>query len=177
VPHRALPHEGYLAEHRAAVREFAGAVGRLDTATWLRPIGPHKWSPALITEHVTLGIETFIDDTAGRAHLVVQLNAWKRLVARTVFLRRILKTGVFPHGVRAPRETLPSSTPHSQTEALENLDRAVATLETTLSAHPDPGRCRVTHPYFGSLPLTTSLRLLALHARHHLHQIPRRPPV
>ena len=175
MPLHALAYQRYLAEHRAAVHDFAGAITRLDAGTWLRPLGPQRWSPALITEHVTLGIESFTDDAAGRAPMAVRLNAWKRFVARTVFLRRVLRTGVFPSGLRSPREMRPSLTPHEQAEALENLNLAVSTLETTLSAHPDPDRCRLTHPYFGSLPLTTALQLLTLHARHHLGQIPHRP--
>jgi hypothetical protein len=175
VSPRELPHEPYLAEHRAVVHEFALAVRQLDSGTWLRPIAPQKWSPALITEHVTLGIEAFTDDAAGRAHMALKLNAWKRFVARMMYLRRVLRTGVFPPHVPSPRETRPSSTPHAQSDAVENLERAARTLETTLRAHPDPARCRLTHPYFGRLPLITALRLLTLHARHHLAQLPRRP--
>jgi DinB superfamily len=173
MSHHLLPYQKVLAEHRAAVGEFADAAARLDTSAWLRPLGPGRWSPALITEHVALGIESFTDDAAGRAHMVARLNAWKRFVARTIFLKRVLKTGHFPDGLKSPREFHPSLTPHAQPDAIENLNRTVATLETTLAAHPDPSRCKVTHPYFGALPLTTALRLLALHARHHLAQLPR----
>jgi hypothetical protein len=174
-PHQ-LPHEQYLAEHREAVRDFARAAIQMDSVVWFRPIAPEKWSPALITEHVTLAIEAFTDDAAGRAHMALRLTAWKRFAARVIFLRRILQTGVFPPHVRAPRETRPSTTPHSQREAIENLERAARTLESVLAAHPDPTRCRLTHPYFGALPLPIALRLLTLHARHHLAQLPQRPP-
>ena len=176
MSHHELPHEPYLAEHRAAVRDFARVVGQLDSAVWFKPIAHEKWSPALITEHVTLAIEAFTDDAAGRAHMAPRLNAWKRFAARTIYLGRILRTGAFPPHIRAPRETRPSSTPHSQPEAIANLELATQTLETTLAAHPDPARCRLTHPYFGALPLPTALRLLTLHAQHHLAQLPRRPP-
>jgi hypothetical protein len=176
VPHHDLPHELFLAEHRAAVQEFARAAGEMDSAAWFKPIGHEKWSPALITEHVTLSIEAFTDDAAGRAHMAVRLNAWQRYAARVMYLPRILRTGTFPPSVRAPRETRPSSTPHSQRQAIESLELATQTLETTLAAHPNPVSCKLTHPYFGALPLTTALRLLTLHARHHLAQLPRRAP-
>ena len=172
---RELPYEAYLAEHRDVVREYIRAIQQLDSGAWLRPIAPHRWSPALMTEHVTLGIEAFSDDAAGRAYMALKLNAWKRFVARTMLLRRVLRTGVFPPQVHSPRETRPSTTPRQQSEAVESLERASRTLESTLRAHPDPARCRLTHPYFGRLPLITAIRLLTLHARHHLAQLPRRP--
>jgi hypothetical protein len=163
-----------LADHRTAIREYSAAASRLDTQTWLRPLGPSRWSPALITEHVTLAIGAFTDDAAGRAHMAEIFGPWKRFVARTLFLRRLLRTGEFPRGAVAPRETRPSSSPRQQAEALAALDRAVSDLEITIAAHPDAARCQITHPYFGRLPLPISLHLLELHARHHLGQLPRR---
>jgi len=174
VPSQVLPHQAFLSEHRAAVREFISAVRQLDSGAWLRPVGPRKWSPALITAHVTLSIEAFTDETAGRAHMATVMNAWKRFVARTVFLRRLLRTGIFPVGFHAPRETRPSSPPSPQAEAIAALGEAVTALESTLAVHPDPVHCRITHPYFGRLPLITGLQLLTLHARHHQGQLPRR---
>jgi DinB superfamily len=167
-----LAHAPYLAEHTAAVKDFTRAVEQLDSATWFKALGPDKWSPALVTEHVTLSIEAFTDDAAGRAHMAVRTNAWRRFVLRTLFLRRLLKEGTFPPGVRAPRETRPSPTPRAQREAIEYLQRAAGILEATLAAHPAPERCQITHPFFGPLPLITSLRLLTLHTRHHLAQLP-----
>lgn len=164
-----------LADHRKAIREFMAAASRLDTQTWLRPIGPSRWSPALITEHVSLAIGAFTADAAGRAHMAQVFGPWKRFVARTLFLRRLLRTGQFPDRAIAPRETTPSSSPQQQSEALAALDRAVSDLEVTIAAHPSAARCEITHPYFGRLPLPTALRLLELHARHHLGQLPRRP--
>jgi hypothetical protein len=171
---KTMAHSAPLADHRAAVREFASAAARLDTQSWLRPIGPQRWSPAMITEHVALAIGAFTADAAGRAHMAVVLGPWKRFVARSLYLRRLLRTGEFPQNARAPRETTPSTSPQQQTEALTALDRAVSDLEVTIGAHPNPDQCQITHPYFGRLPLVTALRLLELHARHHLGQLPRR---
>jgi len=176
VSPRESPWAAGLAEHRAAVADFVRAASSLDSATWLRPIGPHRWSPALITEHVRLSIEAVNDDAAGRAHMAVRLNPWKQFVARRLYLSRVLKTGVFPGGIRAPRETRPSPTPQSQPDALADLSRITAILESTIAAHPAPARCRLTHPYFGKLSLARSLRLLTLHARHHLAQLPTASP-
>jgi hypothetical protein len=169
-----VAHAVALADHRAAIREFAAAASRLDTQSWLRPVGPARWSPALITEHVALSIGAFTADAAGRAHMAVVLGPWKRFVARTIFMRRMLRTGEFPQGARAPRETRPSSSPQQQGDALAALDRAVSDLEITIGAHPDAARCQITHPYFGRIALPVALRLLELHARHHLGQLPRR---
>jgi hypothetical protein len=173
--HQSKPHEVQLAEHRAAVRDLARAAGQLDAATWLRPAAADKWSPALITEHITLSIVAFTDDAAGRAHMAVKLTAFRRFLLRTFLLRRVLRTGQFPPQARAPRETVPSPTPRTQRDAIADLEQATRTLEATIAAHADPSRCWLTHPYFGRLPLSTSLRLLTLHARHHLRQFPRRP--
>lgn len=169
------PHEPYLAEHHAAVQDLARAAEQLDLAAWLKPVSPEKWSPALITEHVRLSIIAFNDDAAGRAHMAVRLTGWKRFMLRVAIMPRVLQTGQFPTGARAPRETVPSPTPRTQRDAIEDLELAARTLHSTLAVHPDPRSCRLTHPYFGQLPLITALRLLTLHTRHHLAQFPRRP--
>lgn len=173
---RKSPWASGLADHRAAIDEYVRAASALDSGAWLRPLGPHRWSPALITEHLRLSLEAMTDDAAGRTHMALRMNAWGRFLARRLFLPRLLRTGVFPAGARAPRETVPGPTPHPQDEALADLSQAAATLESTITSHPDPTRCRLTHPYFGKLALKTSLTLLAMHARHHLAQLPVRPP-
>jgi hypothetical protein len=155
---------------------LARAAGRLDSAAWLKPVAPGKWSPALITEHVTLSIVAFNDDAAGRAHMALKLSRWRRFVIRVLYLGRVLRTGQFPPGVRAPRETLPGTTPRRQRDAVEELETASRTLDATLAAHPAPEHCRLTHPYFGRLPLITALRLLTAHTRHHLAQLPQPSP-
>ena len=68
-----------------------------------------------------------------------------------------------------------ATAPRTQRDAIEDLELATRTLHSTLALHPDPRSCRLTHPYFGRLPLITALRLLTLHTRHHLAQFPRRP--
>jgi hypothetical protein len=163
-----------LANHRSAVREFVATARMLDQDTWLSPRGSGKWSPALLTEHVALGIEAFTAEVGGRAGMALKLTPWRRFVNRRVYLPRLLRAGRFPEGVRAPRETRPGSSPRPQAEALQALERAVTDLEISVGAHPRVESCRVTHPYFGRLPLATSLRLLEVHARHHLSQLPRR---
>ncbi len=166
-----------LANHRAAVREYAALARRLPADLWLHPPAPAKWSPAQITEHVALGIEIFTDDLAGRPGLTPRLSPWKQFLPRIFLMPRVLRSGQLPAGANAPRLLRPSTTPLTQDDALRRLEVAVATLEATAAAIPNTGATRLTHPAFGRVPVLAALRLLELHVRHHFAQLPRRADV
>lgn len=162
-----------LADHRAAVNEFAGAVGRLSSPVWVQPSSTGKWSPAQLTEHVRLAIETLVSEAQGGPPLPVRVAGWQAASFRIFLLPRLLRSGKFPPNVRAPREFRPSNIPQLQADALEGLRRAVVNLERALSKQETAIPPRLTHPYFGRLKVLDTVRLLELHARHHMGQLPR----
>lgn len=163
-----------LANHRTAVHEYCALAARLPADVWLWPVAPGKWSPAQITQHVTLAIETFTDEFAGRAGMALKLTVWRRFVLRTFLLPRLLSSGRFPASIKAPREIRPSTTPATQADALERLKQASSALDAIATAAPSSRSRRLTHPYFGRVPALTAVRLLELHTRHHLSQLPHR---
>ena len=165
-----------LTKHRAAVREYIAQASKLDSGVWLHPIAPGKWSPAQITQHVTLGIEMFTDDLAGGTGMALRLSPWRRFVLRTFMLPRLLRKGQYPGGTKAPREIRPSDTPATQPEALGKLQEAVTALEATVASVPNAASRRLSHAYFGRVPAATAIDLLALHARHHMAQLPHAAP-
>jgi hypothetical protein len=160
-----------LADHRAAHEAYVRRAGRIPSDQWRRPATPGKWSPSEITEHLRLALETLRRELEGQPAMRVILTPWKRFTLRWTILPSILRTGRFPRGVRAPREIRPADPPEERDEALRRLDEAHARFASACGEPSAAGR-RLTHPYFGPLPLTRFHRLLARHADHHARQLP-----
>ena len=166
--------ETSLAEHRAAVDSFAAAATAVAPAAWRESSAPGKWAPADVAEHVRLSFEILRRELEGGPGMKVVLPAWKRILARR-YLRRILATGRFPPGARAPREARPAPTSATQAEAVEEIRSVAQAFASACASVPDPRRRRLTHAYFGALPLEDACRLLVVHTRHHEKQLPRSP--
>ena len=162
--------EAGLAAHRGAVEEFASRAARVGPDAWARPPAPEKWSPAELTEHLRLALAAVAQELAGGAGMRPVLPGWTRLLLRWSVLPRILGGGWFPKGARAPRETRPTAPDGDPTQALRRLAAELERYESICRACPP--RARLTHPYFGRLPLARANRLLAAHARHHAGQLP-----
>jgi hypothetical protein len=125
---------------------------------------------------VALAIELFTDELAGRPGMVPRLSGWKRVILRATIMPGLLRSGRFPPGVRTPRQLRPSPHPVGQAEGIRRLEDAAAALDATATALPEIARRKVTHPYFGRVKAPVGIRLLTLHARHHLSQLPHRGP-
>lgn len=160
-----------LAEHRAALDAYAARAGRVPPEDWERPCTPGKWSPAEITEHLRLALEKLREELEGKPAMRIVLPAWKTFLLRRTILRRILRTRRFPRNAPAPREIRPASPGLPRDTALKRLVDEADRFETASRAGTARGR-RLTHPYFGTIPLARFHRLLATHARHHGEQIP-----
>jgi hypothetical protein len=159
-----------LAEHRAAVREFSDRATRVAPGLWTRPPAPEKWSPAEVAEHLRLALEALGRQLSGGAAMRPMVPGWTRWLLRWQVLPRILGGGWFPGGARAPREARPRDPDADPAVAMRRLSEELARFETACRA-ADP-KTRVTHPYFGPVPLRELNRLLAAHARHHAGQLP-----
>ncbi|MGH9369271.1 MAG: DinB family protein [Thermoanaerobaculia bacterium] len=162
-----------LEEHRAALAAFVRRASEVPPEGWRRSPAPGKWSPAEITEHVTLAVEKLHLELQGEPPMKVILSPWVRLYLRWMILPGILRTGRFPPGARAPREIRPSEPAAPQLEALRRLEAAHARFEAACAEPSAAGRF-LTHPYFGPLPIARYHRLLARHAQHHGRQLPDR---
>lgn len=104
----------------------------------------------------------------------MRLPAWQRFFARVVVVPRIL-AGKFPKRAPAPRESRPAGGAATPAEGARILRESATKFERRLAEARAAGPARVTHPYFGRLEARTILRILSVHARHHLAQLPVRP--
>jgi hypothetical protein len=162
-----------LLENRRAHEAFVQSASGIPREAWDRPASPGKWSAGEITAHLRLALEALDRELRGEPPMRNRVPAWKRFVLRSFVLPFMLRTGRFPKGVPAPRETRPSAPQSPPAEALRHLMEALDRFETGCAAQERP-RLRLTHPYFGGLTLPRFHRLLALHTRHHRAQLPSR---
>jgi DinB superfamily len=163
-----------VAGHRAALELYAVRAREIPPSEWDQPATPGKWSPGEITEHLRLALETLEGELRGEGAMRCLLPWWKRFLLRQTILPRILSTGRFPRGVRAPREIRPASTDATPAAALSRLSATAERFAAACVAQRTLAR-RLTHPYFGGLPLSRFHRLLAAHTLHHREQLPRGP--
>jgi hypothetical protein len=168
----AFPVEEALARHRGAVAAFVASAAATDSDAWTRPTAPGKWSPAQVTEHLLLAVLAVQAELQQRSPMRFVLPAWKRFLLRRAVLPRLLATGRFPAGARAPREIRPSLPTISQEEALRRLESAAAEFDAACRQAPRLEKRRLGHPYFGALPATDLIRILAWHTLHHRVQLP-----
>jgi len=164
--------EEALARHRAAVDRFVTSASLTEAGDWDRGIADGKWSPAQITEHLRLSLEAVHRELDGEGSMRIVLPFWKRYLLRRAVLPRLLATGRFPTGVRAPREIRPASPTAPKEDALRELERLVGEFEARFHADPRSASRRLAHPYFGALPAHELVLILAWHALHHRGQLP-----
>lgn len=161
-----------LAEHDAELAAFLAAAGAVPDAAWTREPAPGRWSAAALALHVCDAYAFGVEAAAGRAAMrlrVPRLAAW---ISRTVLLPRLLASGRFPQGAKAPREVWPDVAAAHATGREALLARLAATAAAAAAALERAARerpaTRITHAYFGPLPPLTGLRLLSAHTRHHV---------
>jgi uncharacterized damage-inducible protein DinB len=172
LPGRGLPSDwlSLLADHAAAVEQFATAIRQCPAESWAQPLAPGKWSPAELTSHLTESYQVLRTELGGGQGMQLRGRRLQRWIFRHTLLPRILATGLFPVGARAPRETRPRETAPDPEMALAALMRQATAFDQELTACAT-GRVRLTHAYFGPMSARQSLRLVAVHARHHAGQL------
>jgi uncharacterized damage-inducible protein DinB len=160
-----------VARHSAAVEEFLRASRRVSAERWLQPLAPGKWSPAEITSHLRESYQVLRGELAGAPGMQLRLRLWHRWILRYTVLHRILGSGHFPAGARAPRETRPRDVTADPRAALPALSTEADAFVQELSDRARTGRVRLTHAYFGSMSARQSLILVTVHTAHHARQI------
>lgn len=166
--------QGALREHRAAVEAYLSLIDGMDDAAWVRPHLPGKWSPAQITEHLALGYEAVVRELRGEGAMRLRAAPWLRAVLRWLYLPHALFHRSLPVRAVAPREMRPVSETIEKPAARARLDAAVRRFEEEAAAARLRGApTRITHPYFGPVPLARAIRFLAVHVEHHQRQAER----
>jgi uncharacterized damage-inducible protein DinB len=160
-----------VARHSAAMEEFLRAAQEIEPVGWLQPSGPGKWSPAEITSHLYESYRTFRSELAGGPGMGLRVAPLRRWVLRRTVLPRILSTGIFPAGARAPRETRPREIQSDPRVALHALSTEADAMVQELSDRMRSGQVKLTHAYFGRMSAQQSLTFATIHTRHHARQI------
>jgi hypothetical protein len=158
--------EPALAEDRKAVGEFAAQARAVPPERWGAPRAPGKWSPAQVCDHVARSYEAARGVLCGTAEK--GMPRWLRPVLRLLYLGKVLRTGRFPKGSKAPRQLEPSPEPLPLDRSVERIERARADFEA--EARRRAG-LTVDHPVFGRVHVADYVRLLQLHTLHHANQL------
>jgi hypothetical protein len=160
-------------EHGVSLVAYLEAASRLDAEQWGRPWAPGKWTPAQITEHLTLTYEALMAELCHGQPMKARLGPWRQRITRWIFLPHILFHRKFPLRVIAPREIRPGTVRAGQVEALRILEQLAERFEDELGRAFCRGGGCLTHPYFGEVDPVRGLRFIGVHIEHHRRQIER----
>lgn len=160
-----------LGEHRAALRAFLDTAGGLDDSRWAEPFAPGKWSRGQVVQHMVLTYEALLRELRSAEAMRLRFSPFKRALLRWVLLPHILFHRSFPLRAIAPRELRPPEEVPERAGTLARLAEVGESFEREAEEVWRRGGGRLTHPYFGSVPLLTGLRFLAVHTEHHRRQI------
>lgn len=159
-------------EHQVALAAYLDAAARLPEGAWTQPWKPGKWTPAQITEHLSMTYSVFIGEVNGGQGMKLKLTPLRRRILRMFLLPHMLFHRTFPRGAPAPRELRPAETTTSpRDQALARMRELGERFEREASRARVAGWKHVTHPFFGPIDLTRGMRLAAVHIEHHTRQL------
>ncbi len=159
--------EPVLEEDRKAVVEFVARARGVAADRWNVPRAPGKWSPAQVCDHLARAYEE------GRKTLCGEcgpsgMPRWLRPLIRVLYFNKVLKTGRFPKGSKAPPAFEPAANPAPPADNLRRLEKAAADFDAEAQRRADVA---IDHPVFGRIKVVDYVRLNAIHTRHHGTQL------
>jgi hypothetical protein len=159
--------------HRAALDAFVRDAVAVEAAWWHTPLRDGGWTPAQVTEHLRLVYAVALRELRDGDPPRLKLSRFRRFVLRRTLVRRLLAGGPFPRGAPAPRELRPAVSADGSTpaDAIAALQHWGATFNEEVAAIGLDAPRRLTHPYFGALPLRDMVVVLTRHIEHHRAQI------
>jgi DinB superfamily len=160
-------------EHRAALAAYLETAEEVRDDAWTRPLAPGKWSPAEVTEHVTLAYEVLLVELREGRGMRVKGPPWRRTLLRWVLLPHILFHGTIPLRPPAPRELRPGPPRAPRAEALRILRDLGERFEHEMTRARAAGGGWITHPYFGTVEPVKGMRFVGIHLEHHRKQVAR----
>jgi hypothetical protein len=160
-----------LEAHRAAVAAYLETARALAKDAWERPWAEGKWTPAQVTEHLSLAYDALLADIVEGRPMKAKLPRWRQTLLRWVLLPHILFHRSFPVRAPAPRETRPAEARAPRDEALRALAALSERFEAEVAAAGARGFRHLTHPYFGAVDLRKALPFVSVHIEHHRRQI------
>ena len=81
---------------------------------WSKAATPGKWSPGQVLEHVAISYETARQALLGKPSMPPIPRIFRPLVRKLV-LGKVLRTGKFPKGAKAPAALQPAVSPGTAT--------------------------------------------------------------
>lgn len=155
--------------HTAAAAVFADSAAAIPSAAWMQPRPGSEWSPAHVAAHLIAAYDVVLRELRGGAGMRVRTGFFLRTVIRWTVMPRIIRSGIFPKGARAPRETRPGDSLYARDEAIALFRaRAKELEEAALNAPPTQ---RLTHAYFGLGSVEEGVRICTRHIEHHSAQL------
>ena len=151
---------------------FARAVESVEPGAWNVARAQGKWTPAEIAQHLILSYAPPLAELDGGPGFAIRVPWWKRVVLRWKVLPKIVHAGEFPKGAPAPLESRPKAGAASPEAAGRLLREGSAEFARRLLEAEAARPARLSHPYFGKLSAPEILKLMAVHARHHMAQLP-----
>jgi hypothetical protein len=158
-------------QHRAALEAYAAAARALGSDRWTEPRSEGKWTPAQLTEHLTLSYRAFLQELRGGEPMRMRVSGFRLPLLRWLLLPHILFHRTFPRGAVAPRELRPAEGSDDAETALAELFALGTECELEIDAARARPRAVITHPYFGAIDAVRALRFQAVHLEHHTRQL------
>jgi hypothetical protein len=156
-------------QHINTVQAFVDTALKLSSDTWLRPVEEGKWSPAEITEHLKMVYVASLRELNGGLGIKIRSSKFLQRLLRFLILPRILKTGKFPQGAKAPHEIRPGKVTEDRSAALAEFTSLAAEFQSAVTKQGT--EANLSHHVFGRLSAMEGLRLLTLHITHHQRQL------
>ena len=164
--------ETALQMHTDAAATFVLLASGVAPEKWLVACGEKKWTAAQVTEHLTLVYEVLLQELNGGSGMKVVTNFWQKALARWLFLPKILNSGIFPPGARAPKELRPVKTRADQQTAVAAFEELGRTFQEQVEvAYSRDPNTKLTHAYFGTYSLDNAVLLCARHVLHHSNHL------
>jgi hypothetical protein len=154
--------------HARLAEAFIETAAAIPDHRWLQPLAAEKWSPAEIAAHLVTTYDLVTGELRGGAGMAIRTNFLQQILLRLIFGWRILYMGVFPKGIKAPRETRPPA-PLPKDEALSSL-RSRREAFDAAARNASPGQT-LSHAYFGRASVDKGVLLVARHIEHHRRQL------
>jgi hypothetical protein len=165
-----------LPTDREAVDGLVARARAVPVDAWSRPTVPGKWSPGQVVEHVVVSYEMARQALLGKPSMPA-IPRILRPVVRKLFLGKVIRTGKFPKGAKAPASLMPAASPGDRDVLIGRLRTESEAFRRTALEHSGHGEGTLDHPVFGRLSVPDYVMVLARHTTHHAKQIPGAAPL
>jgi len=163
--------EEVVTTDRECVDRIVHRARAVPVDAWSKPAAPGKWSPGQVLEHVVISYETARQALLGKPSMPAIPRIFRPLV-RKLFLGKVLRTGKFPRGAKAPAALKPAASPGDRDVLIGRLRNEGEAFRKTALDLTGHGQGTLVHPVFGRMPVPDYVLVLAHHTAHHAKQIP-----